>query len=272
MYPLIQEKATNHQRFLERIEMFSFQLEFEGVKYHYVLYKRFGKPAGILIIDQYGEVIPREEAKPIVATFNYYNNIATGATTDLVRDMNKDITPMLDLDRLLNENAAELLHLNEYQDVRKMLRTIIEGQDQLKVIFEQLKAIDIAGRENRKLVTMDDVKTFMTWNDQYQSILYRNGRIQQENKEAIERLLQYVKGNKATFCGSDRMIDVLEAFLAPHVARTLEQSLETFEKGIDGKRVRFAPDHEGIQQMLVLYKQNTQKETENILYKLLRNP
>lgn|GEM_PF-4008376 len=93
-----------------------------------------------------------------------------------------------------------------------------------------------------------------------------------ETKEALHRLLQYIKENRLSLRGRDRMINLIESYLASHVARTLDQSLETFEKGINGERVRFASDDEGIQQMLELYKQNTEKEIENIFYKLLRNP
>ena len=205
---------------------------------------------------------------------NYYNNIAKGAAADLVREKDRDITPMRDLHRILRDNESifsDRSILQDYQVVRGMLEVIIEGQQKLRTIFEQLKEVDIDARERRRFITMDDVNRFMALNEQYQTILYRQGKVQQESRGSMNDLAQFIKVHSASIGESKRALKLLDAFQAAHVIRTLNESLKSFEVDQNGNQLSFSSGEAGVKEMLQVYKEKTKHETETNLYALLRN-
>jgi len=254
--------------------MFSYQIEWDEERYYHVLYQRFDKPSGILMIDSKGQAIPKDLAKQVVAPINYYNNIAKGAAADLVREKDRDVRPMLDLHRILQEQAtffSESLVAEDVERVVEMLDLILDGQQSLRDIFEELKQIDIEARDKRGYITKEDVDRFMTLNKQYQSILYRQGKVQQETYVFMDNLVQFIKQNENSIQETHRLIDVLSSFQNPKVKRTLDDSLQSFEKDAYGKRHSFAVGQAGVEQMLALYEEKTRFEVEHELFKLLRN-
>jgi len=270
----MQKTVNKHKKLMEKVEFFSFQMELEGNRYVHVLYQRFNKPTGILILDQHGQAVAKVQAKRIVAPMNYYNNIAKGAATDLVREKDRDIRPMRDLHRILLDHASlfsESSIVQDYQQVKDMLEIIIDGQQELRNIFEQLLEIDREARERRRYITMDDVNAFMALNEKYQSILYRQGKMQVESRSQMNGLAEFIKENAVSIGESKRALEVLNGFQAAHVIRALDESLKTFEEDQYGKRHSFNPGQDGVLEMLALYKQKTRHETETNLYALLRN-
>lgn len=274
MSQALRKTAEKHKKILEKIEYFSFQMELDGERYDHVLYLRFNKPSGILIADQSGQAVSPDRAKRIAALMNYYNNIAKGAANDLVREKDRDVAPMRDLLRILRDNAARFSDASIAEDerrVREMLELILDGQQSLKEIFEELKAIDIDARERRGYITVEDVDQFMALNERYQSILYRQGKAQQETYDSMRRLAEHVRKNAAAIRQSDRLLEVLAAFQDARTRRTLDESLKSFEVDSFGKRHSFSSGEAGAREMLALYKEKTRYETETNLFPLLRN-
>src|SRR5699024_7859847 len=141
---------------------------------------------------------------------NYYNNIAKGAAADLVREKDRDVRPMLDLHRILQEQAtffSESLVAEDVERVVEMLDLILDGQQSLRDIFEELKQIDIEARDKRGYITKEDVDRFMTLNKQYQSILYRQGKVQQETYVFMDNLVQFIKQNENSIQETHQLID-----------------------------------------------------------------
>ncbi|RKD24483.1 hypothetical protein BEP19_08850 [Ammoniphilus oxalaticus] len=270
----LEQTAERRKKLLEKIEYFAYQLELNGARYHHVLYLRFNKPSGILIVDQDGQAVSRELARQVVAPINYYNNIAKGAGTDLVREKDRDVKPMVDLHRILTQQEDVFIDTPVAQDCQRvvqMLDLILDGQQTLRQIFEDLKAIDIEARDKRGYITMRDVDQFVALNEQYQSILYRQGKAQKETYASMDALARFIKERKSLVREHKRAIDVLVSFQHASVKKTLDESLQSFEQDKQGKRHQFADGEAGVAQMLALYKEKTQYETEHELFKLLRN-
>jgi hypothetical protein len=84
---VVDRQIQGHKKWLEKDELFPYEVRYEGRAYYQVRYYRFNrdKATGWLILDSGGTVVPFRLAKPVLRLFNTYNACMVASSTTLVR-------------------------------------------------------------------------------------------------------------------------------------------------------------------------------------------
>ena len=272
----VKAEIKKHKRIFEKDELFTYTLKYESETYHQVRYTRFGKGSGYLILTADGKVVPLAEAKAVIKQFDTYNTCIVSATTRLFRYKENPIHVLIELKELLPQlEPFGPTISNDVEHVIALADTYVREKERLNAIYEEMRQMDIEVQQKRGFLTITEVERADAYIAEMNGLLYDSLRQSRATLPAFKRLHKFIQHNYKQVVErtghAKRLHMLLRAFTHSRNIRTLEQTLQGFEKDEWGKPFKLSPGKKGLQELEAIGAREGELNMERNIYPLLRN-
>lgn len=272
----VMAQMNKYKKMFESAELFTYVLRYEDKTYHHVRYTRFGKGSGYLIITADAQVVPLAEAKAVIKQFNTYNTCIVSATTQLSRYKESSIDVLVELKELLPYlKAIDRSIVEDVDQVIALADTYMREKERLNTIYEEMKQMDTEVQQTRGVLTVTEVARADAYIAEMNELLYDSARQSRDTLPAFKRIITSYERNHQQVTermnNARRLHELLRAFTNDSNIRTLERTLQKFEKDEWGKPFKPSPGKKGLQELTAIGAREGELNMERNIYPLLRN-
>lgn len=278
--PQVQTQIQRYKRFLERTELYNYPAFINGHYYYNVAYWRWGKKdaAGFLILRPDGEVVPRNEAEPVVKLFLVHAHVGRKIKNNLAIDKEKPIE--------MYEQKWEYLKslLPFYQekmdavirkDVEKLIdvcETMVESRVQLRAVYD--KAMELLNQffaRNYVIEGEEAVLLDLLYESDY--ILYERIRKQALIRDSVDRIYLFFRTDRVDLDREQekkrkKLSDLLNTYKSKGLQNIADKSIQSFETHTIGAPESF----HSAEQLREAHDKLNQRFVEKGMMTTLRNP
>lgn len=276
----LQTQIERHKRFLERTELYNYPAYINGQYYYNVAYWRWGKKdaAGFLILRPNGEVVPRNEAEPVVKLFLVHAHVGRQIKNNLAVDKEKPIEmyeQKWDYLKSLLPSYQEKMDPVIRKDTEKLIdvcETMMESRVQLRAIYD--KAMELLNEffaRNYVIEGEEAVLLDLLYESDY--ILYERIRKQVLIVDSVDRIYQFFRTSKVDLDREQekkrkKLNDLLAMYKSKELQNIAAKSIRNFETHTIGAPESF----HSAEQLREAHEKLNQRFVENGIMATLRNP
>ncbi|ASJ57099.1 hypothetical protein BP422_28530 [Brevibacillus formosus] len=276
----VQTQIERHKRFLERTELYNYPAYINGQYYYNVAYWRWGKKdaAGFLILRPNGEVVPRNEAEPVVKLFLVHAHVGRQIKNNLAVDKEKPIEmyeQKWDYLKSLLPSYQEKMDPVIRKDTEKLIdvcETMMESRVQLRAIYD--KAMELLNEffaRNYVIEGEEAVLLDLLYESDY--ILYERIRKQVLIVDSVDRIYQFFRTSKVDLDREQekkrkKLNDLLAMYKSKELQNIAAKSIRNFETHTIGAPESF----HSAEQLREAHEKLNQRFVENGIMATLRNP
>ncbi|USG65679.1 hypothetical protein NDK47_26875 [Brevibacillus ruminantium] len=246
----VKKQIQRFKRFFEKTVIFNYSAKINGQFYYKVQYWRWGKKdaVGYLIMRPDGQLVPRQEAIPVMRLFTLRNIAAHRLVDNLARDKEKPVWMFehkYEYLQALHSSYEKQMNESIRQDVQELMEVclyITQSREKLRKIYDRGIARHHEIMERGYVIPGDE---FFLFDCLYESdfIVYEGLRMQ-EIWETIDRLIDFFSHTKAELTTElkkkrTKLLGLLEDYNKKDLRAILETSITSFETSQTSKRVVF---------------------------------
>ena len=273
----INKTFKQQQKFLEKIEIFTYAFEYKGKNYAHGRYVRFNKTFGILIVTENGELPSREIAQDVCYYFNMFNTYMKDLLNIINPEANKPYTPFEELDVLIDEtlelanNQDTLMQL--LTNYKKHLDEVLENKK--IVITVKDKMVDLYDNVlDKNILTVSDYNQTLEFLDTYNRKMYETACLLSDMEELASELKKHIrKAEKSTsyYSKLTEIVKRLDYTLDRNARAALKESLDLFNRDEYGKKIQLPKGEEGGKALIKVYERKREYTYNKIVAPHLRN-
>ena len=264
----MEKEIKRYKRFMETENRFSYRYLHNGEFYFNVVYLRFNKAVGSIVLPA-GPSASREDLIRADWAFFQFNRVITEARDQLLPDLKRPIYLLVDTKRDLTQAKGRPVF--SLDPLSQQLETVFHAFDlgisaipKLETIYESMQALEKRVLD-RGYLTDDDVNAMGDLNISHYRTMYHQGRELIAALPALKAILDQITPLKGQLSGEDerlrhRLHTNLEALTREDSVSRLLKSNASFERDAEGRPVQMKPGEEGLLQ----YEENLRKKIEVI--------
>ncbi|GED30376.1 hypothetical protein [Brevibacillus centrosporus] len=275
----IRAQIDKNKRFLEKPQLFNHAAKINDRLYYNVQYWKWGKSeaSGYLILSPDGDVVPREEAVPVLRLFMLHNVAAHELNKELAPAKDKPIwmyTEKRDCLQALQPHYEEQMEVAIRRDMKSLIdvcQYVIETRDQLQALYD--KGVDSLNHVLRVgYVTSEDKKDLDDLFHEANYKLYVGLRSQAEIRESVDRLAAFLQKVEVPLPGElkskrQKLLDLLDSYRDKKLRATNDDSIKGFEAVASGQPVPFSSK----QQLVDAFEKKQEFHFQTKIVPIIRN-
>jgi hypothetical protein len=277
--PEMTKEIKRHKRLLERENLYTYAYKHGDCLYSHVLYLRFGKATGSLILSDCPNP-SREDLIRADQAFFHFNRIIIEARTRLIRDAARPIDLVQDTKRDLQQAQGDPLFSldafrKELTDVYTVFDTVIGVFGELESLFKAMQALEKRVLD-RGYMTDEGLEEMIGYNLGHSRVMYHQGRELVSILPVMKRLREHMDSLKGRLGGEReklrrQLATNLGGLTHPKSVKTLMQSQSTYEKDALGNTLVVKPGDEGLRQIEEIARKDFDYVYRTRIQKDLRN-
>ncbi|GIP41192.1 hypothetical protein J31TS4_44720 [Paenibacillus sp. J31TS4] len=255
--PALTEQIKKHRKFLEKEEVFPYAYQNGDTLYYYVVFTRFGKGTGSVILSDGTAPPTREEQLRAGWAFFHFNRVLIEAGNQLVKDIARPVD-LLETVRTQLRKAQwnEAFRLDKFASdlsgVYEALDTGVGTIDELNDIFLSMQALEKRVLDRGTLLD-EDVQQMVEWNIAHYRKMYHQGRLLLRELPAFARLKAHIGSLKGSLKGEEEQLRQsvftgLDALTVNANVQVLKDSNASFENDEKGNPVAMKEGEAGLDQ------------------------
>ncbi|NGQ97042.1 hypothetical protein G3578_17915 [Brevibacillus sp. SYP-B805] len=276
----VRTQIQKFKRFLEKAVMFPFAAKMNDRFYYKVQYWKWGRNevVGYLIMRPDGELVPRNEAAPVLKLFEGYNVGAHKWRREVAMEKNKPVgmyKEKLEYLQALRPYYDDRMDNTLKQDMEKMIdmcRYMAGSRERISVIYEK-GSQNINQMLARGYLTPEDYQTLSNLLNEVNFINYQGLRKQAATWDSVDRLAEL-------FARQDVALDVelhkkrkrlnklLQTYTRGKLRKMAEDSIRTYETYTPDKHAVF----HSVDELIDAFDRQDEINFQKVNMPLLRNP
>lgn len=253
----LKEPIKKYKRWLERDKV-DYPYHDKNGTYYVVSYSRFDTRTGCLVLFEDGQVVPRDRAVSIFKQYVVYHTCMLDARQQLAPNINNPIEVFEFAQDLLNDvvtpvamDHPEAEIMDDVNNILAMAHAMIEGQERLRIIYDELCQIDSDVQKNKGYMTSEVVETVKNLTTEWRVIQYDGLRKSRDAATSFERLRQFSQSchdhlNGRRKGSAEQIEHLMLNFLDEDNIKTLQRSLQRMEVNTKGSPMNFSAGEHGL--------------------------
>lgn len=265
--PSIKKSINKKKKLFEKTDLYGYALKYQGAYYLNVDFLQFGNSKGTLLLNEHGEIVPKEEALQPAILHSHFNNYIHAVINTMIPETRKSIKP--------------------YEEVSSLLGALIDSEipDYVKVTFECFKkVVDIREEQNQSIYkirdiqnkvydevgyfTEEDLAVMRELSESFNVGQFIIGSVQLDSVKEVEQTIGWLKQKQGDH---SKLIRLLEDSLSEKSQAILRKAFKEQTKDYNNNEVVYPPGEQGIVKYLSVYREIVAKSTEKYIIPAMRN-
>ncbi|MFT4415399.1 hypothetical protein ACLM5H_16180 [Fredinandcohnia humi] len=265
----------DYKKFLEKWDMWDFAYRDGNEDYFLAQYLHTMKGiSGYLILDSEGEVVPFENARIAARHLIHYNTICSGAISQILPQMKKDISPLRDRVEALESLSNTISSMQVNSSIERIVASTKQSIEEREMIEGLFYDLGHAQREVTKEKGYFDLGFLHMMKDKfdtYLEILYMHGLRERELQEDYEVVIGLLESEEIPEAKNQSQLRMILRETVKTNKNELERSMATFF--IKGDGIDLSMDRKDIRRLLDEARdQDGDNAFEKEIMPLIRNP
>ncbi|QFT87768.1 hypothetical protein FIU87_03800 [Bacillus sp. THAF10] len=265
--PKINKSISKKKKFLEKADLYEYALKYQNELYLNVDFLQFGKSKGTLLLDEQGEIVPKDQALQPAILHSHFNNYIHAVINTMIPETRKSIKP--------------------YEEVVFLLGPLLDSEvpDYVQTTFECFqKVVDIREEQNQIIYKIRDIQNMVYdkvgyFTEEDLTVMRENcegfnvgqftiGKVQLESVKEIEQTIEWLKHKNGNH---QKLIGLLEDSLSEKSQAILRKAFAEQTKDYHKNVVEYPSGDEGVEKYLTVYREIVAKSTEQYIIPAMRN-
>lgn len=265
--PSSQKEIKRNKQLLEKVDLFDYALKYNNKIYLHVNYSRFGNVTGLLILDEYGEAIPKEEAIQPLYMFNQYNSYIHDVIDVMIPETRKSLKGYEDVAETLRAIVTDSSP-NFAQATLKSFETVIQTRKKQGELVYKIRDIQNKILDEVGYLTETDLEAIKGYSEAFTVGQYNIAMAHLNGETDVKMTIEWLEKSGTE---NAKLISLLKSHISQRSMNIMKKSYERYLVDYDGNAVHYSPDENGTEKWLEVYREMITKSKEKNILPKLRN-
>ena len=267
----VSSTIQQHKKLLEKHELYTYHFFYNDKKYYQCIYSRFKKSTGTIIMDEKGQVVPKNIAVKVAYYMNSFNTTILDVTRIIIPEMRKSYKPIEEKYALL-KNITTQTEESSFHHYYSLVDEILIRRSRLPEIVEEISKLYDEVLQTNHLDLEICERAFQIVEEFNEIVFWIAMRL----TEAVP-IARKIKKDRKLYEQTDfypevkRLVASINDFLSPSSIKELEQSVRLLGEDEDKNLHVISPDEKGMRLVGELRHRSRKKIFERNIIPIIRN-